>query len=1020
MGGQGRVSHLQKYLEDHAVLYPEQLQEAIRRQEIYGGSLDTALLELGLIDPVTLNELLSQACGIPVAPIDLIDNGHDRPWDALPAPMMAVGWAQPLVRRGDDILVAVHPDLPDEQLGALYRKVPGVKVHVSPECCLQKVSAERLGAVMPQRYAVACVQYLSAVKRRPSLSGVYDIPEEVEAAPTGPIAERAATLPPMRDNPVPSSRRAEREAAEAAPPPTNDATIPPYGEPLATEQETVADAHALPEDTGLHAYPVDAPPDREDDGPTSIFPAIQDAGDSGIAGLEPVEGVGALDLGHSAFADDGEEHTGIPHAVAPDTAASLGARRTRSGTQIYDTPPVRYTGRGTMIGEPVVYEQLFDEADLLRRIATARTVLDEARTRDDAIEALVAATMVIAKRTALFRARPGELVGLETPRSELHQVGGKVVPLHPGSPMAEVVEVGRWSGTTGHPDLMLAVGNSRPVPAVLRRIDVRGRPVLVVYADHGGREFLPAESNQLDALCAAASDSFEAILRLRAGDRKAPPPPPPIPTSPPPSASLDTGEHLDWGPPSDRLRAAYGASQPPASPETSTANEDTDVRARLEVELELPPRPSPLADDDRPAPRRDTEEFARGLDRVARPDDPTPPPPPHPTEEDEEELSNLKLTWVGAPPPPPLPPPPPAAHDDFDDLRPRMPTLHGLPPLEPGEIEDSASEIISLSTPLAQSSMRGRIALEAEDYVRQDEPGDNPSLASHVDTIVDAIARGEDRIAELRDIGEVGWTGLAARFPGPIEVLRRDLRALPPPAAHGPLLRAAINAGRDIVPYLLALSDHANPDVRFYAAFVFQELRDARCTPSLATLAFDPNGDVRVIAMRVLETYSRTTAFSEAAALVRARLETGTRAEHLYAARAVGTLRDVEAIPRLIELLSNKDRFIQEAALESLCSITGQQHGLKPHRWKSWYEEHSENHRVEWIIDSLRHRDLPVRRWAADELIRVTGHRIPFSPMGDRRARDIAAQAWIDWWNERGQRMLTAERTEPNDAPAGA
>jgi HEAT repeat protein len=114
-------------------------------------------------------------------------------------------------------------------------------------------------------------------------------------------------------------------------------------------------------------------------------------------------------------------------------------------------------------------------------------------------------------------------------------------------------------------------------------------------------------------------------------------------------------------------------------------------------------------------------------------------------------------------------------------------------------------------------------------------------------------------------------------------------------------------------------------------------------------------------------------------------------------------LRDIEAIPKLIDLLSSRDRFVQEAALESLCSITGQQHGLKPHRWKSWHVDNGDRHRVEWIIESLRHRDLPVRRWAADELTRITGHRVPFSPMGDRKAREMAVQAWTDWWKATGR-----------------
>ena len=54
------MTHLRRYLEEHGVLYPDQLAEAERRQQIYGGSLDTVLLELELLDPVTLGDLLER------------------------------------------------------------------------------------------------------------------------------------------------------------------------------------------------------------------------------------------------------------------------------------------------------------------------------------------------------------------------------------------------------------------------------------------------------------------------------------------------------------------------------------------------------------------------------------------------------------------------------------------------------------------------------------------------------------------------------------------------------------------------------------------------------------------------------------------------------------------------------------------------------------------------------------------------------------------------------------------------
>ncbi len=321
--------------------------------------------------------------------------------------------------------------------------------------------------------------------------------------------------------------------------------------------------------------------------------------------------------------------------------------------------------------------------------------------------------------------------------------------------------------------------------------------------------------------------------------------------------------------------------------------------------------------------------------------------------------------------------------------------------------ESDDGGIIPLSSPIDQPTIRGRILIDDEEL---DEP--LPSTTAHVqqrviDDALHTLARDETRLGELRGLGEAGLRGLAAGLPGPLEVLRRDLRALPAPSAHGPLVRAAIRLGSEVVPYVLEQFDSPDPDVRFYSAFLFQELRDPRAMLPLSQLAFDGSTDVRVVSMRVLETYSRYEGYEDATAMVRAELESPHRTRQLYAARAVGTLRDVEALPKLIELLSSPDRFIQEAALESLCSVTGQQHGLKPHRWKAWHEQQGGHHRVEWIIESLRHRDLPVRRWAHDELVRVTGHRVPFSPLGDRKSREVAHQAWTEWWQRHGQVRLS-------------
>jgi hypothetical protein len=692
---------------------------------------------------------------------------------------------------------------------------------------------------------------------------------------------------------------------------------------------------------------------------------------------------------------------------------------------------VRFTARATLISTPRELELAFHDSDVAGQLAGAKAVLEAARTRDAVIDAFVQALTVLTPRVGLFRIRSGELFGLSSPRSALPDLGGKVVPIGDEGGLVRALATGRFAGLVDDARLREVVGLDEPIPCLLRRIDVASRPVLLVYLDHGGREFLRAEATLLDDLCLSTSRAFATVLMLRQGQGLDDSMVRPIPSGlsgigPPPSWGGLSPSEPNWPPPPVQVRQAIaseptslssGGASPPPSPR---------VRATL-VEGSPGPRPVPPvvpskrptaaidALDDEPTAadaggeRRDTDRYADGRPGVARIE------VAKPAAEEKARGGGPMVTILAMPPPPPLPPPPPMAEDS--GIRPKHDTLTGLPPpvtsldvgprFVPPPIDDREnSGIIPLSSPIDQPSMRGRIALEDDDWNHPGKQLASDSMQRRIDALLRSIATGSGNIAELRSLGEPALLRLAAQFPGPLEVLRRDLKALPPPSAHGPLVRTTIRLGADVVPHLVDLFDHPSPDVRFYAAFVFQELRDARCMRPLSELAFDTSGDVRVISMRVLETYNRAPGFAEAVRVVRAQLDSTNRTRQLYAARAVGTLRDIEAIPKLVDLLSSRDRFVQEAALESLCSITGQQHGLKPHRWKSWYIENADRHRVEWIIESLRHRDLPVRRWAADELTRITGHRVPFSPMGDRKARDMAVQAWTDWWTGTGRAAM--------------
>jgi hypothetical protein len=1018
------VTHLRRYLERTGVVLADDLDMALRRQQIYGGSLDTVFLELDVVDPHTLGELLVQACGLPLAPWELIDDERDRPWDRLPDDVLEIGWAVPLVAQGEEVWIAVHPDLPNERLGALYRSIPSVHPFVAPECCIEKIAAERTASVVPQRYAVLCVAYLSALRRRPSVSdvgfpmlqdgGSYGsssiFVDSNSRRPAGsvPIGAADPDLMPLGALPVLDDEFERRPTmvfeSKSDPPPSQRPRTKlmaglPRHTPEPDEPVPSPDPSPVP-DKNPTPDPVPHPDPIPDPAPSPV-PSSE---------LPPdPQGVPA----YMARAGDGNERP-QPIVLEPTSTIVGGA------------PPVRFTARGTMISTPRELETAFSEADVVGRLAGARAVLEAARTRDAVIDAFVQALTVLTPRVGMFRIRTGELFGLSSPRSALPDLGGKLVPIGDDGVVVRALATGRSAGLVEDPRLREAVGLAEPVPCLIRRIDVASRPVLLAYLDHGGREFLRAEATLLDELCLSASRAFSTVLMLRAGHAGEDSMVRPLPSSmagigPPPSwGGLSTSEarsEASWPPPPIQVRTAMASRASADVDGNPVATRTPEPRVRKTI-VEGSPSPHPV-------PPRVHD---NGEQRVTEPYSPEPAAanqPPHGealaqrwVDDERPRGGGSMVTILAMPPPPPLPPPPPMA-EDSGTLR-KHDTLTGLPPpvssldvgprfLPPPMDDRENSGIIPLSSPIDQPSMRGRIALDDDDWNHPGKQLASESMQRRIDALLRSIATGSGNLAELRALGEPALLRLAAQFPGPLEVLRRDLKALPPPSAHGPLVRTTIRLGADVVPHLVDLFDHPSPDVRFYAAFVFQELRDARCMRPLSELAFDTSGDVRVISMRVLETYNRAPGFMDAVRVVRAQLDSTNRTRQLYAARAVGTLRDIEAIPKLVDLLSSRDRFVQEAALESLCSITGQQHGIKPHRWKSWHIENAERHRVEWIIESLRHRDLPVRRWAADELTRITGHRVAFSPMGDRKARDMAVQAWTEWWAGTGRAVLARE-----------
>ncbi len=385
--------------------------------------------------------------------------------------------------------------------------------------------------------------------------------------------------------------------------------------------------------------------------------------------------------------------------------------------------------------------------------------------------------------------------------------------------------------------------------------------------------------------------------------------------------------------------------------------------------------------------------------RLVRPRSTEPPvAPPHLEAPDAASLAP-------ATPPPTLHPSPAAAL-----------TGHATPPVEPAL--DAATRVAAVSAaaphereedavlPRLVRARSGGFLPASLVHREAADAASRPDLDALIDAALAPDARVDAHASELRGRGPAALARLAQRFPGPQEPLRGDLRHLAPPSAQSPFLRLCIAIGDELVPYILDRLAEPDPLVRFYGALVFQELRSAAAAPALAGLAFDDDADVRTMAIRVLETYGRAPTYPRAIQRLRGELASESSERRRMAITALGTVRDVASLPRLIDILADPEPQTRSAAIASLCSITGQHFGAADARWRAWYADNGERHRIDWMLDSLGHGDVAVRRWAADELMRITGQRFPFPAAGEPAERAAAIDRWRAWWQAFQSRIL--------------
>jgi len=120
---------LPQLLLDEGMVSPEGLQRALARQREAGGTLDTALLELGLVDEARLVAVLARVSDLPAAPLSAYQQLDPRARRVFPSKVAERHGLAPFALDGRELsLVAIGP----VDLGLLDEVSFMLSLHLAP------------------------------------------------------------------------------------------------------------------------------------------------------------------------------------------------------------------------------------------------------------------------------------------------------------------------------------------------------------------------------------------------------------------------------------------------------------------------------------------------------------------------------------------------------------------------------------------------------------------------------------------------------------------------------------------------------------------------------------------------------------------------------------------------------------------------------------------------------------------------------------------------------------------------
>lgn len=230
---------LEHRLVSSGALRRETVQMAQRRQQVYGGGLDTVLLEMGLVDEGTLWALLVEEAGLPPLPPSLLDAPVLDPDPAL-RPVEARRIGALVLRRNEadeaSAWAVVRPGFDREALAAVLAGTRA-DLFIVPEVRFEALLGAYGGQPVPPRFLSLLGRLMGAeqVRRWAAARAPRREPErplvDLGPAPRTRLEPPAPAEPPAALPPQAPLAPAATERRAAPPPPTPQPAPSPLDEP---------------------------------------------------------------------------------------------------------------------------------------------------------------------------------------------------------------------------------------------------------------------------------------------------------------------------------------------------------------------------------------------------------------------------------------------------------------------------------------------------------------------------------------------------------------------------------------------------------------------------------------------------------------------------------------------------------------------------------------------------------------------------------------------------------------------